>query len=84
MGKTLNIKNMKETLVNYSSGRQKEMDRIWKALYTMYQCGYITYSTWKDFFSQCRSWYMNEEKNCIQDENGEIIWQYEKDKYYRA
>lgn len=80
MNKMLNLKNMKETLVNYSSGSQEEMDRIWKALYTMYQCGFISHSTWKDFFMQCKDWHI--EYNCVRNADEDIIWDYDKGTYY--
>ena len=40
MKKLLNLKNMKETIVNYSSD-QKEFDKIWDALYEMACIGFI-------------------------------------------
>ena len=40
MKKLLNLKNMKETIVNYS-GDQKEFDKIWDAFYQMACIGFI-------------------------------------------
>lgn len=50
--KLLNLKNMKETIVNYS-GDQKEFDKIWDAFYQMACIGFISQDTWIKFFDQC-------------------------------
>lgn len=47
--KLLNLKNMKETIVNYS-GDQKEFDKIWDAFYQMACIGFISQDTWIKFF----------------------------------
>lgn len=44
MKKLLNLKNMKETIVNYS-GDQKEFDKIWDAFYEMACVGFIDSDT---------------------------------------
>lgn len=74
MKKLLNLKNMKETIVNYS-GDQKEFDKIWDAFYKMACVGFIDSDTWKKFSDQCRGWYVDEESACIRDEDS-IVWQY--------
>lgn len=58
--KFLNLKNMKETIVNYS-GDQKEFDKIWDAFYQMACIGFISQDTWIKFFDQCAGWYVDEE-----------------------
>ena len=85
MKKLLNLKNMKETIVNYS-GDQKEFDKIWDALYEMACIGFIDSDVWKKFSDQCRGWYVDEENACIRDDRGvdSIVWQYTPDAEYRA
>ena len=67
MKKLLNMKNMKETIVNYS-GDQKEFDKIWDAFYQMACIGFIDSDLWKKFNDQCRGWYVDEENACVRDE----------------
>ena len=50
--KLLNLKNMKETIVNYS-GDQKEFDKIWDSFYDMTWFGFISYDTWGKFIDHC-------------------------------
>lgn len=50
--KNLNLKNMKETLVNYSTD-EEEFDKIWNAFYQMAYLGFIDRNTWRKFIEQC-------------------------------
>ena len=54
--KALNVKNMKETLVNYCSGNQKDYDEIWMGFRQMRMLGFITEDTWKKFFNDTCGW----------------------------
>ena len=82
--KALNLKNMKETIVNYS-GDQEEFSKIWDGFYQMACLGFISRETWVKFAKQCRCWYYDEEGNCIRDEvNDSIVWKYTPDSEYRA
>lgn len=89
MKKLLNLKNMKETLVNYS-GDNEELNKIWDALHTMACCGFIDSNTWQKFFDQCRGWYVDEENDCVRDELNtpegvdSIVWKYTGDAEYKA
>ena len=65
--KALNLKNMKETLVNYS-GDQEEFSKIWNEFYQMTCLGFISQKTWRKFSEQCRGWYVDEAEFCIRDE----------------
>ena len=65
--KALNLKNMKETIVNYS-GTQEEFNKIWDAFYQMACIGFISQDTWRKFFDQCHGWYIDEENACVRDE----------------
>lgn len=81
--KNLNLKNMKETIVNYSDN-QKEFDKIWDTFYNMSCLGFITLETWKKFYEQTSSWYVDEKNACIRDETDNIIWEYTPDEEYKA
>ena len=85
--KALNIKNMKETLVNYS-GNQKEMDKIWDSFYQMVCIGFISQDTWKKFFDECKGWYIweGDSRVCVRDSEQDdgIIWEYTGMAEYRA
>lgn len=82
--KTLNLKTMKETIINYS-GDQKEFDKIWNAFYMMTITGFISQETWEKFFNQCASWYVDEENACIRDSKDDsIIWEYNPEREYKA
>lgn len=87
--KNLNLKNMKETLVNYS-GDNESMNDIWNAFKTMANCGFIDSKTWEKFFDQCKGWYIDEENACIRDESNaptgidSFIWKYNPEKEYKA
>lgn len=87
--KAINLKNMKETIVNYS-GDQNEFDKIWDAFYKMACIGFIDCDTWDIFSNQCAGWYIDEESACVLDQrhchNGvdSIVWRYTPDAEYKA
>ena len=87
--KALNLKNMKETLVNYSVN-QEEFSEIWNGFYRMVCLGFISWSTWNKFAEQCRGWYYDEYSKCIRDERhwqegaDSIVWKYTPDAEYHA
>lgn len=54
--KSLSIKNMKETLVNYCGGDQEEYNKIWDTFHGMRCLGFISNEAWKKFFEQTSSW----------------------------
>lgn len=81
--KNLNLKNMKETIVNYSSD-QKEFDKIWDTFYYMTCIGFISQETWKKFYEQVKDWYVDEENACIREGTDTIIWEYTPEKEYKA
>ena len=87
--KALNLKNMKETLVNYS-GDQEEFSEIWNWFYQMACLGFISRGTWREFSEQCCGWYYDEYCGCIRDERhcqdgvDSIVWKYTPDAEYRA
>lgn len=56
MKKGLNVKNMKETLVNYCGGDQEEFNKIWECFYTMHSLGFITNDEWVRFYNDCCGW----------------------------
>lgn len=73
--KGLNIKNMKETLVNYCGGDQEEFNKIWDGFVQMANLGFITYDTWKKFFTEVAGWTIVGDKliDIRWDDNGEPI-----------
>ena len=85
--KELNVKNMKETLVNYS-GNQVEFSEIWNGFYKLVCFGFISLETWMKFYEQCLGWYYDEEDDCIRDERhcpegvDSIVWEYTPDAEY--
>ena len=81
--KNLNLKNMKETIVNYS-GDQKEFDKIWDTFYNMTCIGFISQETWKKFYEQTKDWYVDEANACIREGTDTIIWEYTPEKEYKA
>ena len=87
--KALNLKNMKETIVNYSQDNE-EFDKIWNSFYQMHCIGFISRDTWQKFSDECWSWYVDEENACVRDERycsggvDSIVWAYTPDAEYRA
>lgn len=84
-----NLKNMKETIVNYS-GDQKEFEEIWDAFYQMACIGFISRDTWIEFFNQCAGWYVDEEHACVRDARNfregvdPVVWEYTPYSVYHA
>lgn len=87
MAKALNIKNMKERIINYS-GDQKEFDRIWDSFYTMSCIGFIDRETWVKFFNETAGWYIDTDDNNIyvrdSRNNDSIVWTYTGNAEYKA
>lgn len=83
--KALNLKNMKEALINYS-GTQYEMDKIWNALFEMTCMNFISRETWVKFFEQCKGWYITEDNCEVRDseDNDAVVWIYNPESEYRA
>ena len=87
--KLLNLKIMKETLVNYS-GNQEEFSKIWDMFYDLVRMRFISWETWYKFTEQCSGWYYDEYSDCIRDERhcqegvDSIVWTYTPDAQYRA
>lgn len=86
--KALNLKNMKEALIN-DSGDQKELDKIWDSFRHMACMGFISPGTWKKFYDQCADWYIAPGEDCVRDSNGtnregSIVWVYTADATYKA
>ena len=89
MSKSLNLKNMKETIVNFS-GDQETFDKIWETFYQMSCLDFISRDTWRKFTDQCRGWYVDEENGCVCDMQNcscgtdTIVWKYTPDAEYKA
>ena len=82
--KSLNLKNMKETIVNYS-GDQEDFNKIWDTFYQMSVLGFISRDTWKKFCDQCSEWYVDDEICGIRDDKtGAVIWEYNSEAEYKA
>lgn len=83
--KALNIKNMKETLVNYS-GEQSELEKVWESFYSMVCLGFIDRETWKKFFDQCKGWYITEDQSEVRDmeHDDALVWRYTSESFYTA
>lgn len=83
--KNLNLKNMKETLINYSEC-QSEFDKIWHAFYEMACVGFIDQNTWRKFYDQCKGWYVSEDETEIRDSEREdkLVWKYTSESEYKA
>lgn len=89
MKKTINLKNMKETIVNYSKN-QRKFDEIWDTFSEMTCLGFIDQDTWKKFNEQCAGWYIDNINNCVRDGRhctegvDTIIWKYTAEAEYKA
>ena len=82
--KSLNLKNMKETIVNYS-GDQEDFNKIWDTFYQMSILGFISHDTWKKFYEQCSGWYVDDEICGIRDDRTEaVIWKYNPESEYKV
>ena len=83
--KNINLKNMKEILVNYSEC-QSEFDKIWNTFHEMFCLEYISQYTWRKFYEQCKGWYVDEANAEIRDseQDDKIIWKYNPETFYHA
>lgn len=85
MNKTLTLKNMVETYVNFS-GDQRELDKMWDAYYQMACVGFIDNVTWGKFSALCHGWFFDQDDCAILDSSDDnylerhgsykLIWQY--------
>jgi len=75
--KALNIKNMKETLVNYSGGDRDEFNRIWDTFRDMANLGFISSDTWNKFFNQTASWVITYDGYLIDTKTDKIIFDFD-------
>lgn len=83
MKKALNVKNMKETLINYS-GIQDEMERIWNTCWQMATLGFISQDEWKKFFDCCKGWYIEDDQVKDSENDDAVVWTYNAESEYRA
>ena len=83
--KALNLKNMKETLVNYS-GDQAELEKIWDGLYQMACLGFISQDTWRKFCEECKGWFVTTDGAEVRDseQGDEVIWTYTGEAEFKA
>ena len=83
--KGLNVKNMKETLVNYS-GMQSELEKIWNTFYEMACLGFISDDAWDKFSAQCHGWYVTDDGSEVRDSahDDKVIWAYTPHAEYQA
>lgn len=77
MKKALNIKNMKETLVNFSGGDREEYDRIWSAFRDMRNLGFIDAAMWDKFWAQTSAWCIDDDMHLIDSRTGEIVFDFD-------
>lgn len=54
--RALNVKQMKETLVNYCGGNQDDYDGIWETFRMMRNLGFITHDEWSRFWDETHEW----------------------------
>ena len=52
----MNVKNMKETLVNYCGGDPEEYEKIYDAFRTMALMRFISDREWRRFFNETQGW----------------------------
>ena len=75
--KGLNLKNMKETLVNYCGADRDEFERIWNAFRDMRMLGFITSETWDKFYEQTASWCIDDDMHLIDSKDGHIVFDFD-------
>ena len=81
--KALNLKNMKEALVNYS-GTQDELYKIWHMFHEMEVLGFISPNLWERFYDETAGWVIEGDK-VIDGRNGDkVIYEYSLGESYRA
>lgn len=89
MKKPINLKNMKEAIVN-NSKNQKEFDKIWNTFFEMFCMDFIDSDTMKEFYEQCEGWYIDDINSCVRDKRNctegtdSIVWQYTPEAEYKA
>lgn len=87
MKKMFNVKNMIETLVNYS-GEQSEMDKIWETFYHMTSLGFLGRNDWIRFYEKCKGWYIAEEGSRIfvkdSEKDDSIVYEYTAESWFKA
>lgn len=83
--KYLNLKNMKETLVNYS-GDNQEIQKIWDGFHLMACMDFITGDTWRKFYEECKGWYVTDDGSEVRDSahDDKLIWTYNGETEYCA
>lgn len=81
--KALNLKNMKETLVNYS-GTQDEFNKIWEGFYQMVCLGFISHDLWMKFSDECQGWIIDEDKVIDTRHGDRVIYEYSLGELYRV
>lgn len=75
--KSMSIKNMKETLVNYCGGDREEFEKIWDTFRMMRNLGYISHETWDKFFEQTAGWCIDDDMHLIDSRTDEIIFDFD-------
>lgn len=83
--KLLNVKNMKETLVNFSED-EAELEKIWDTFYHMACLGFISQDAWKRFADEAAGWYYDPASDSVRDDRrgGAVVWMYTPEAEYRA
>ena len=87
--KAFNLKNMKETIINYS-GIQSEFDKIWETFYQMACLDFINRETWIKFYEWGKDIVIEDDKavRVLFDKNGnetrETVWVYNPKTRYKA
>lgn len=74
--RSLNLKNMKETLVNYCGGDRVEFGDIWDGFIMMRHLGFISDDTWNKFYVECGSWTIDGDF-LVDADNGEVIFDFD-------
>ena len=77
--KALNLKTMKEALINYSSD-SRDLEKIWDGFHMMYLIGFISSDTWTKFFDQCKGWYITSDLKEVRDSENDdkLVWSFSK------
>lgn len=75
--KALNVKNMKETLVNYCGGDENEFNRIWDTFRSMAVLGFISNEAWSRFFASTKGWRIEGDYLVDDNKNGEIVFDFD-------
>lgn len=84
--RSLNVKQMKETLVNYCGGDPVEYDKIYDTFRTMALMRFISDREWRRFFNETQGWTIVGDYlyNITWDENGdcqeEIVFDFDNSK----